>query len=187
MVTTRENDRGVKDANGGMKESMGNRENRNLSKSSQMAATPYRRGVTSSWSHEPFRRMREEFDRMFDQVMGGWPALSDVAGRQSHWGCDVQEDDGSIIVRAEAPGFEPDNFHLEVRGDQLVMHASHKSESEEKQRGFHAWQQQEFYRTINLPPGADQDHVEATYRNGILTVTIAKSDEAKGRRITVKG
>lgn len=183
MVATKENERTTRDTNGGMKEQNGNRE---LSRPTANAPAAYRRGMTSNWGHEPFRRMREEFDRMFDQFFGNWPAFSE-SGRQSHWGCDVQEDDGSIMVRAEAPGFEPSDFELQVRGDQLVMRASHKTESQEKQRGYQEWQQQEFFRSIMLPTGADPEKVEANYRNGVLTVTLAKTEECKAKRIAVKG
>jgi len=186
MVTMRENDRITKEQhqNGGSKEHNGNKE---LSKTTASVPGPYRRGTAvSQWGHEPFRRMREEFDRMFEQFFGNWPILSE-GGRQMHWSFDMQEDEGSIVVRAEAPGFEPGDFDLEIRGDQLMLHATHKAESPEKQRGYHEWQQQEFYRSISLPPGTDHEKVEANYRNGVLTVTLARTEESKGRHIAVKG
>jgi HSP20 family protein len=173
----------TKESNGGVREHNSNRE---MTKSTTNAPAPYRRGMTSNWSHEPFRRMREEFDRMFEQFFGNWSALSE-GGRQSHWGCDVQEDDSSIVVRADAPGFEPSDFDLQVRGDQLVMHASNKAETQEKQRGFHEWHQQEFFRTVMLPTCANPEKVEASYRNGVLTVTMAKTEDCKAKHIAVKG
>jgi len=188
MVTTmRENDRMTKEQNqnGGFKENTGNKE---ISKTAASAPTTYRRGsAISQWGHEPFRRMREEFDRMFEQFFGNWPILSEGGGRQMHWGLDLQEDDGTVVVRAEAPGFEPGEFDVQVRGDQLMLHATHKAESKEKDRGYHEWQQQDFYRSISLPTGCDHEKVEAQYRNGVLTVTLAKTEECKGRHIAVKG
>jgi len=181
--TMRETDRNMKETNGGTRENHGNRE---LSKPASTAPAPYRRGMMSHWGYEPFRRMRDEFDRMFEQFFSGWPAVSEGA-RQSHWGLDVQEDDGSIMVRADAPGFEPSEFDLHVRGDQLIMRASHKTESQDKQRGMHEWQQQEFFRTVMLPSGVDPEKVDASYRNGVLMVTLAKTEEAKAKRISVKG
>jgi len=181
MVATREMEKTTKETNGGAREHNGNRE---LSKPTSTAPAAYRQGMTTNWSHEPFRRMREEFDRMFEQFFGNWSALSE-GGRQSRWGLDMQEDDGSIIVRADAPGFEPSEFELKVRGDQLIMCASHKAESQDK--GFHEWQQQEFHRTIMLPAGVNPEKVDANYRNGVLTVTLAKTEETKAKRISVKG
>ena len=91
-----------------------------------------------------------------------------------------------MSVRAEAPGFEPSDFDIQVRGDQLVLRAAHKAEAEEKERGYREWRRQEFYQSVPLPAGIDADKVEATYRNGILSVTLPKTEEGKGRRIQVK-
>jgi HSP20 family protein len=183
MAATREIDRTMNETNGDKK---GQNVNREMSRPAVTSPTPYRRGaMMSNWGHEPFRRMREEFDRMFEQWFGSWPAMTE--GRQLHWGFNVTEEEGSIVVRAEAPGFEPGDFDVQVRGDQLILRASHKSESQEKQQGYREWQQQEFYRSIELPIGTDDEKVDARYRNGILTVTLAKTEEFKGRHIAVKG
>jgi len=188
MVTTREHEKTMRDTNGGTREMRNQPQIRAVEKSAASAATPMRRGTTiSQWSHEPLRRMREEFDRMFEQFFGAWPSLTEMAGRQMNWGWDMQEDDTRITVRAEAPGFEPSDFDVQVRGDQLILQASHKAETEQKERGYHEWQQQDFYRSISLPSGTDHDKVDASYRNGILTVMLPKTEECKARHITVKG
>jgi HSP20 family molecular chaperone IbpA len=49
-------------------------------------------------------------------------------------------------------------------GDQLIMRAARKAESEEKERGYHEWRHQEFYRSVTLPPGTDADKIDAQYR-----------------------
>ena len=78
MVATREMEKTTKETNGGAREHMGHRE---ISKSPSTIPATYRRGMTTNWSHEPFRRMREEFDRMFEQFFGNWPAISEGSGR----------------------------------------------------------------------------------------------------------
>jgi HSP20 family protein len=130
-------------------------------------------------------RLRSEFDRLFDDFLGGlgglpaWPET-----RDSRWGLDVEDQDDKLVVRAEAPGFEPDDFDIQVRDDQLVLCAC---QSEEKQQeGSRQWQQQELYRSITLPQGIDPEHVDAQYRNGVLTVTLPKTEQGKSRRIDVK-
>lgn len=129
----------------------------------------------------------EPFDRMVEQFFRGWPALWAGAGRDWHWGLDLHESDGEIVIRAEAPGFESRDFDIQVRVDQLVLRASHRAEAEEKDRGYREWSRQEFYRSVSLPAGSDPDEVAARYRNGVLTVTLPKTEESKGRRITVQG
>jgi HSP20 family protein len=68
----------------------------------------------------------------------------------------------------------------------LVLRAAHRAEAEEK-GGYREWRRQEFYRSVPLPAGVDADKIDAEYRNGVLTVTVPKTEEAKGRRIQVKG
>jgi HSP20 family protein len=136
---------------------------------------------------EPLRRMRQEFDRLFDQALGGWPAPWEGIGDDQHWGLDVDESENDVVVRAEAPGFEPDDFDIQVRGDQLVLRAAHKAEAEEPRRGYRECRRQELYRSVPLPPGIDADNIQATHRHGVLTVTLPKTEQSKGRRITVQG
>jgi HSP20 family protein len=151
------------------------------------APVPSRRGSVAPYGGlEPFYRLREEFNRLFDQFAPGWLTPWGGGHHDEHWGLDVQEDDGTVVVRAEAPGFEPSDFDIQVRGDQLVLRAAHRTETEEKERGHHEWRRQELYRSVPLPVGIDADKVGATYRNGILSVTLPKTEQSKGRRIEVK-
>jgi HSP20 family protein len=136
---------------------------------------------------EPLRRMQQEFDRIFGQAFGGWPVPWSGAGRDRYWGLDVDENENEVVVRAEAPGFEPDDFDIQVRGDQLVLRAAHKAEAKEPERGYREWHRQELYRSVALPPGIDPENVQATYRNGVLMVTLRKTEASKGRRIPVQG
>jgi HSP20 family protein len=159
------------------------------SKAAGGAMAPSRRnGLAPYGGFEPFYRLREEFDRLLDRFIPGWPGPWEPweGGRRDGWGLDVQEDDGTVTVRAEAPGFEPSEFDIQVRGDQLVLHAAHKAEAEETERGYREWRRQEFYRSVPLPAGVDPDKVEATYRNGVLSVTVPKTEQGKGRRVEVK-
>src|SRR5262245_8888950 len=90
------------------------------------ALAPSRRGAVSSYGgFEPLYRLHEEFNRLFDQFLPGWPSPWEGSQRDG-WGLDLQEDDSAVAVRAEAPGFEPSDFDIQVRGDQLVLRAAHK-------------------------------------------------------------
>jgi HSP20 family protein len=130
----------------------------------------------------PVGQLREEFDRLLDQF---FPSSFLSSGRQDwRWGLDCEESDDEFVVRAEAPGFEPADFDLQVRDHQLVLSASKKTESGEDDG--HGWQQRELFRSVTLPAGIDAEKVDAEYRNGILTVKLPKTEHAKGRRIEVK-
>ena len=141
---------------------------------------PYRRGEMARYGGW------DPFDRLAEQFFGGWPAAM-LGGPGRHWGLDVQEGEGEMVVRAEAPGFEPGDFDVQVRGDQLVLRANHQMEREETDRGSYEWSRQEFYRTVPLPSATDPNKVEAKYRNGVLTVKLPKTEDTRGRRITVQG
>jgi HSP20 family protein len=97
----------------------------------------------------------------------------------------MREDENNVTIRAEAPGFEPGDFDIQVRGDQLVMSATSRSEEEEE--GSRGWQRHEFYEMVVLPSGVAANKVKATYRQGVLTVTLPKSEEMKANRINVEG
>lgn len=119
---------------------------------------------------------------MFEDFFRGWPALMEERG--APWGFDVDDQADKILVRAEAPGFEAGEFDVEVRDNQLVMCACQKEEANEE--GSRRWQRREFYQAIPLPSGIDPEKVEAEYRNGVLMVTVPKTEASKAKRIPVK-
>ena len=137
--------------------------------------------VAARGTFEPFARMRDEFDRLFENFFDDLPAQWQ---RGRGWNLDVEDKDDKILVRAEAPGFEPGDFDLQVRGDQLVMKAEHKAEKEEQ--GMRSWQRQEFFRVVPLPAATNPDKVDARYKNGVLTITLPKTEKAVGKKIAIK-
>jgi len=135
---------------------------------------------------EPLHRLRQDFGRMLDQYFRGWPSPAGLWEAASQgWGLDVREDEAKVTVRAEAPGFEPSDFDIDVQGNQLILRAVRRDESAEKEGGFRQWRRQEFYRTVPLSGAIDPDRIEATYRHGILTVTIPRNEQSRRRRIEV--
>src|SRR3954462_10905372 len=77
-------------------------------RSRAMATTSPRRGLMQGGSF-PLARLRHEFDRLYDEFFRGWGGLPAWPNeRESGWGLDVEDKEDKIIVRAEAPGFEPD-------------------------------------------------------------------------------
>lgn len=129
-------------------------------------------------------RLRDEFDRVLDRFSQGWPNASRRNGWQ--WGLDVEDRDDAVVVTAEAPGFEPGELDLRVSDDHLELHACKKVEAGGKEGEPREYREQEYYGSVALPPGIDKDKAEASYHNGILTLTLSKTAEGKGRRITIK-
>src|SRR5262245_38888616 len=128
--------------------------------------------------------MRGEFDRMFERFFSAWPAAWDKSTEGWRWDLDVLDKENEVVVRAEAPGFEPEDFDVQVQGGQLVLRAGKKTEI--KKDGGEEWSQRECDESVALPASIDKDKVEATYRNGVLTVTLPKAPECEGHRVMVR-
>lgn len=131
-------------------------------------------------------RMRDEFDRLFERLARGFPALPGFSGEGWRWGLEVDDGDDSIVVRAEAPGFEAGDFDLRVEDNHLTLRASKKVETKDEKGKVQEAREQECYESVALPAGIDKEKVNAEYRNGVLTVTLPKSAAGKAKRITVK-
>jgi HSP20 family protein len=137
----------------------------------------------------PLAELREEFDALFDRFLSRWagPRGWDF-GPNRLGGLDIEDSAQEMIVRAEAPGFEPSEVDVQVSGNLLTIKAEKKEEKKGKEGNGHYEERRyrSFYRTVTLPPGTDPGKIEARYKNGLLEVHVPKSEEAKGKRIPVK-
>jgi HSP20 family protein len=143
----------------------------------------------SGMTGHPLTRLREEMDSLFDRFFRGWPALSEGnLGPERFWDVGVQDADVEIVVRAEAPGFEPKDFDIQVRGNTLTIRAERKEETEGKQEGYRTWERRygRFQRSIPLSTAVNADKVEAHYRNGVLELRLPRTEPSERRRIEVK-
>lgn len=128
----------------------------------------------------PGRRDRGAGSELETQPLGrplfGGPAL------------DVEETDDEVIVRAELPGLRPDDFTVEATADRLVLRGEKSEEREERGRGFHRMERRygSFVRTVVLPCEVDPDKARARYRDGVLRVTLPKTEASKARRVRVQ-
>jgi HSP20 family protein len=143
-----------------------------------------------AWGAEhPLSRLREEVDALFDRFFRGWADWPEPGwGPERFWGVDVEDTDREVLVRAEAPGFEPQDFDIQVSGNTLTIRAERKQEAEQEQGGYRISQRRygRFQRSIPLPAAVDADRVEAHYRNGVLELRLPRTEEARRRRIEVK-
>jgi HSP20 family protein len=152
----------------------------------EVSNSPQHRSSSLSGGSGPFRQMREEFDRVFDRFFPGWTGFGELRSRSDFWGLDIDERDDAVVVRAEAPGFEPGDFDLQVRGNHLTLCACHQVDSDKTEGGYE-WSRHELSRTVTLPDDVDPEKVEAHYRNGVLTVTLPRVTPTSSRKINVKG
>jgi HSP20 family protein len=130
-------------------------------------------------------RMRDEFDRLFDRVSRSFPEVSEFDGGW-RWGLELDDTEDSIVVRAEAPGFEAGDFDIRVEDSRLVLRASKKVERKDEKGKVQEFREQECFESVALPAGIDKEKVDAKYHNGVLTVMLPKTAESKAKRIAVK-
>jgi HSP20 family protein len=101
---------------------------------------------------------------------------------------DVSETPKEVIVKAELPGMDPKDIDVSVRGDILTLSGERKQETEEKGENFHRVERSygSFSRSVKLPAEVDSGKVDATYKDGVLRITMPKTKEAATKKIQVK-
>lgn len=139
-----------------------------------------------------FRRPFREFDRLRRQLDELYGAFSGGALPMSSAGVfpltNVTEDNENYYVRAELPGIKSDELDIQVTADGISISGERKIPEEGNGVKYHRREREagKFSRLINLPGEVDINKVEASMENGILKVTIPKSEATKPRQITVK-
>ncbi len=120
--------------------------------------------------------LQDELDRLFESPLTGWaPAL------------DVHEDKDSFSIRVELPGMKREDIEVSLQDGALIISGERKEEKVNE--GTEVHRQERFYgrfsRALTLPSAVAGDKVKAQYKDGILTVTLPKAEEAKPKAITV--
>jgi len=131
-------------------------------------------------------RFRTAFDDLFDRFFGDWGLP--VAREGWAPALDVSETEDALLVRAELPGVKAEDVNVSVEGNTLVLAGEKKESSEGGDENFRYAERRygSFTRTVPLPGNIQADKIQAKYRDGVLTVTLPKSEEAKPKRIEVK-
>jgi HSP20 family protein len=155
---------------------------------------------SESW---PFARLRSEIDRLFEDFAAGpWRsplrrAMFDVEPfwrGEISWGkvpaVDVAETAKAYEITAELPGMDEKNIEVKYADGTLTIKGEKKEEKEEKKENYYLSERNygSFQRAFHVPDGVDADKVEASFKNGVLTVTLPKTAEAqkKEKRIEIK-
>ena len=147
-----------------------------------MALVPYTKRNRNSLTtlHNEMDDLFDSFFRGLDKPFTGykaWPAI------------DVAEDENSIIVRAEVPGCNAEDVEISVYGNTLTISGEKKIKEEKKEKGYYHVESSygTFRREITLPTDVDSDKIDATCKDGVLSVTLPKAAKAKAVKVKVKG
>jgi HSP20 family protein len=99
---------------------------------------------------------------------------------------DVHRDDGKLIVRADLPGYKPDEIKVEFEGDILALSGEHEESSEGNEQNFLRRERRygAFRRSFVLPPKVDPDAIAAVIHEGVLEVTVPLPEtESAARKV----
>jgi HSP20 family protein len=149
----------------------------------------------AGWGASPFRalqRMADEMDHMFDDFGLGrrWsrPMWRETGAEM--WAPDVEvfQKNNELTIRADLPGLKRDELSVDVTDDAVTIQGERKDEHKEEREGFYRSERSygSFCRVVSLPEGAITDQAKATFRDGVLEITMPAPPEAtKGRRLEI--
>jgi HSP20 family protein len=140
----------------------------------------------SKW--EPFRdllSLRTDMDRLFKSFFADYPE-----DRDGFWApvIDIEENGSNLVVKAELPGMKKEDIKVAVRDNILTVSGERSHENETKNKTFHRIERSygKFSRVITLPADVDSNKVKASYKDGILSITLPKPESAKPKQIDVE-
>jgi HSP20 family protein len=137
-------------------------------------------------------RRTESFPAFDDFVRGmfdNWLAPR-LTGEARGWApaVDIIDKKDEIVLRADVPGLEQKDIHVDVDHGMLTIRGERREEREAKEEDYYCCERWagSFSRTMTLPSGIDPDKVKATFKNGVLEVHVPKSAQAKGKSIEIQ-
>jgi HSP20 family protein len=143
---------------------------------------------------QPLRTLQSELNRVFDSLLRTVPGAGAAAAVAPFTGegprLDVAETETGIEVSADLPGLEEKDIEVSLGGDLLTIKGERKAEAGGRLLSYRINERVfgSFTRSVALPSGIDADAVSASFKNGVLTITIPKTQEAaqEAKRVAVK-
>ena len=131
--------------------------------------------------------LRKEMDRLFERFLEPMWAEMPTLGEWEPK-LDVAETKDSVTVKAELPGVEQKDIAVSLQEGVLTIKGEKETEKEEKDKQYHRVERSHgaFYRTVRLPAAVEAGTVTATFKDGVVTITLPKAPQAKGTAIPVK-
>ena len=141
----------------------------------------------------PFLSLHRDVNRLFDDVFRsldrGFPSFGPLSTVAAGWpSVEISETEKTIKVTAEVPGLDDKDIEVMLNDGVLTIKGEKRSETEDKEKQFSERYYGRFERHIQVGPEVEQDHVEASFKNGVLTVTLPKTEKAQTqvKRIEIK-
>lgn len=145
------------------------------------------RPLTTERGGDPFLGLQREINRLFDDTFNGFAAPALFRGGESWPRVELKETDKELLVSAELPGLEEKDVELSLEQNALVIKGEKQHEEKDDARRFSEFHYGRFERRIPLDWEVNPDEVKAQFRNGVLDITVPKSEQAQkqSRRIPI--
>lgn len=143
--------------------------------------------ILDSTGFEPQRSVWREMSRLQDEMNKLFSSANEPSTRTfPHVNLWVSQE--SAVVTAEVPGIDSSDLDISVVGDMLTIQGARKGEELGEGQGYHRRERGSgrFMRAIQLPFRAEPDEVTATYRNGVLSITVPRAQADRPRKVQIK-
>ena len=123
------------------------------------------------------RTVNDPYTPRTEDSFGAWAPPVDILERQDH-----------LVIRAEVPGVHKEDLDVRIENGVLTLHGERKEEKEVKEENAHLMERVygSFTRSFSLPTTVDATKVTATYKDGVLEVTVPKVETAKPKKVEIK-
>jgi len=131
-------------------------------------------------------RLHDEMDDLLRSFFEPWEMP--LWGRGRWPVIDIAEKDDKFLVKAEVPGCKAGDIDISVHGNMLTLSGEKKQEEEREEKGYYHIERSygSFRRDLNLASDVDPDKIEAVCKDGVLTLTLPKTEKAKPIKVKVK-
>jgi len=136
-----------------------------------------------------FSALQERMNRLFEDLLPSTRKGKEELNAGTFYpAVDIYEEDKEIILKAELPGIKKNDVQIEINDGVLTLRGERKFEKEDKKGNYHRIERGygSFHRSFTLSTTIDRDKIKAHYKNGILEVTLPKTEEAKPKSIPIE-
>jgi len=140
----------------------------------------------SRWTNRDMGRFQTDVDFFLNNL---WGLGTPEALTHANWPtADIYEDREGVRLQFEVPGLEPGAVKVQLNENILTVSGERKLENEDRKDNYRRIERRygAFERSFSLPQNVDTDKVQASYRNGLLTIYVPRSEKAKPRSVQVK-
>lgn len=133
--------------------------------------------------------LQERMNRLFEDLLPTTRNMEEELNAGTFYPVvDIYEGDKEITLKAELPGMKKKDVHVEINDGVITLRGERKIEKEDKTENYHRIERGygSFHRSFTLPGTVERDKVKAHYKDGILKVTLPRTEEAKPKSIKVE-